>query len=124
MRVLVVDDSEVIRSRLVPLLRDIHGVTEVREAAGCGAAEAEVDRDEPDLIILDIQMPDGNGIDLLRTLRRRGVVSGVIMLTNYPLVQFREASLQAGAMSFFDKSRDVDHVIDRVSKLADPDGME
>jgi DNA-binding NarL/FixJ family response regulator len=113
MRVLLVDDSAVIRSRLVPLLRDIHGVTEVREAAGCSAAQTEVDRHEPDLIILDIQMPDGNGIDLLRTLRRRGLVSPVIVLTNYPLVQYHEASLK-------------DRVLEIVSTLAasDREGKE
>ena len=82
MRVLVVDDSAVIRSRLVPLLRDIQGVTEVSEAAGCAAAREAVGRNEPDLIIMDIQMPDGNGIDLLCALRQQGVSSSVIVFTN------------------------------------------
>ena len=118
MRVLVVDDSAVIRSRLVPLLRDIQGVTEVDEAAGCGAAQEAVDRREPDLIILDIQMPDGNGIELLCTLRQQGVASSVIVFTNYPVAHYRDASLKAGALNFFDKSADVDCMLKIVSALA------
>ena len=114
MRVLVVDDSALVRTRLVEMLADIQGVEHVDSAAGFAEASVFVHTQPIDVAVLDVRMPDGSGIDLLRAIRAGGRSTLVIMLTNYPLPQLRTTCLSAGADFFFDKSADFQRVADIV----------
>ena len=105
MNVLIVDDSQVVAERLEGMLADAsedfrvvwhaRNVEEGRQAIRCGGA---------DVIILDIQMPGGSGIELLEEVKRDTSAPVVIILTNYPYPQYRDRCLNAGADYFFDKS--------------------
>jgi len=65
---------------------------------------------QPDVVILDIRMPGGSGIDVLRTLKKMTPAPAVIMLTNFAYVQYRTKCEEAGADFFFDKSTEFDKV--------------
>ncbi|MGH7455074.1 MAG: response regulator, partial [bacterium] len=67
---------------------------------------------QPEVAILDIQMPDGSGIDVLAHIKKESPQTTVIMLTNYPLPPFRKCCLEAGADYFFDKSTELEKVIE------------
>ena len=84
MRVLVVDDSEVVRSRLAEMLSVVEGVEVVGEAVDAVEALELQARMQPDTLILDIRMPGGNGIDVLQEVKRSYPGTSVIILTNYP----------------------------------------
>lgn len=64
----------------------------------------------PDVVILDIRMPGGNGIDVLRQLKKTLPSAKVIMLTNFAYAQYRSKCQQAGADFFFDKSTEFDQI--------------
>lgn len=82
MRVLVIDDSALYRQMLQNLLRRIPGV-EVVGAAGDGLEALElVDRLRPELVTLDVQMPNMDGLAFLRALRARRLPTGVIMVSS------------------------------------------
>ena len=79
-RVLIVDDDDYLRKVLISQLRH-EGVLELEEAAKVGEAFDKVDQFKPDLILLDIQLPDGNGFDICKKLRECGFEKPIIMLT-------------------------------------------
>lgn len=104
MRVYVVDDSPLVRERLVSLLSEVDGVDVVGSAASAEEGIAGITAHEPDVAILDIRMPAGSGISVLEKIRAREKPPTIIMLTNYPYPQYRRKCMEAGADYFFDKS--------------------
>ncbi len=65
----------------------------------------------PDCVILDISMPGGTGLDVLGCMERGGESPMVIVLTNYSYSQYRKRCLQIGARFFFDKSTEIEKVV-------------
>ncbi len=117
-RVLVVDDSKVIRDRLVTLLSGIMGVDVVGVASNGVDAVEGFDRLRPDVTILDIRMPGGSGLQALREIRARSSSTMLMILTNYPTDQYRKRCLRMGANHFLDKSADIDRLLEIVSDLS------
>lgn len=103
-RVLVVDDSAIIRERLHGILGDLHGVTVVGEAEDGRQAVEMVEALQPDVVILDIRMHGGSGIEALEQIKRIEPAPVVAILTNYPYSQYRDRCAALGADFFFDKS--------------------
>jgi len=79
-RVLIVDDDDYLRTVLINQLTH-EGVVELEQAAKASEAFDKVESFKPDLILLDIQLPDGNGFDICTKLRARGFEKPIIMLT-------------------------------------------
>lgn len=117
--VFIADDSPVIRERLAELLSAVEGVTVVGQAADVPSAKDGITRTRPDVAILDIRMPGGSGIDVLRQVKQ-GKPGGpsFIMYTNYGLPQYRQACAEAGADFFFDKATDGPKLTDAIRMLA------
>ena len=118
MKVLIADDSDAIVKRLVAAIADVAGVEVIGRASTVVEADRAIRALRPDLVILDLHMPGGHGIDILDGLRRDGLAPAVIVLTNYDHPQFRRKSLEKGARFFFDKATDFDMVAEAVSMLA------
>ncbi|MGI9207577.1 MAG: response regulator transcription factor, partial [Rhodococcus sp. (in: high G+C Gram-positive bacteria)] len=68
-RVFLVDDHEIVRRGLVDLLSSVADFTVVGEAASVGEALARVPGSDADVVVLDVRLPDGNGVELCRELR-------------------------------------------------------
>ena len=110
MRVLIADDSRLVAERVSAMLAEIDGVEIVGQAESVPDTREAVRRLKPDVLILDLRMPGGSGLDVLESLRREGGESVVIVLTNYSFPQYREKCLKSGARFFFDKSSEFDRV--------------
>ena len=80
-RILIVDDDNYLRKVLISQLR-YEGVVDLEDAAKAGEAFDKVEQFKPDLILLDIQLPDGNGFDICTKLRGRGFEKPIILLTS------------------------------------------
>jgi two-component system response regulator AtoC len=115
--ILLVEDDETARSFLVPMLRD-QGY-EVREAATLAAAHQAVDRDEADIIVLDVELPDGYGPSLLERVRRERPGMPVIVVTGYGDIDMAVESMKLGAMDFIQKPVDMARLIQAVSKASE-----
>ncbi len=124
MRLLVVDDNLPIWQRLLRMLGNLHLHSDVVMATGLGEARAELGRFLPDLVVLDANLPDGNGLDLLREIRSTDKPIRVAVFSNYP--EYRQRSLIEGADWFFDKSLDYSGLLDllRSAAAADAAGYE
>jgi len=118
MRIFIVDDSEVIVKKLKELLAGIEGVAFVGEASTARDAIKSIENLKPDVVILDIRLIGGNGMDVLKHIKKKDPSPIVMMLTNYPYPQYREQCTKLGAEYFFDKVADIENIFDTFRKLA------
>ena len=118
MKVFLVDDSVVIRQRLKRMLAEVQEIQVIGEAEDGHAATAEaILEQKPDVVLLDIHLLDGSGIDVLERLKKTNPTLVVIILTDYPFPQYRQKCMEAGADYFFVKSTQFDQVIPTLKQL-------
>jgi two-component system response regulator DevR len=103
-RVAVVDDHEVVRVGLGRLLEAQPDCLLVGEAASVEQALALLDTTPVDVLLLDIRLPDGSGVDVCRRWKRQSPDTGVIMLTSFSDDDLLFASLEAGASAYLLKN--------------------
>lgn len=115
MKVLVVDDSAAIRTRLVALMRDVAGIEPV-EAAGAEEALAYLRVHRADFVVLDLHMPGKSGLQVLPDIRASASSPVVIVLTSHPTEHHRRLCLAQGADFFFDKSREFARVLEIIGR--------
>lgn len=115
MRLLIVDDSELLRERIRLSVSAISPETEIREAATLEEGRRGCREFLPQVAVLDIQLPDGNGYDLLRQIKVEKKCSCVVILSNHPF--YRKKCLAAGADFFFDKSDEFERFVETVGKV-------
>jgi two-component system OmpR family response regulator len=103
MKLLVADDSELIRSRLVGMLDGIVGIDAIDTADTLAQTLTAVQAKQPTLLILDLHLPDGNAMQILPELKQLSPGMEIVVLTNDDSAYNRKRCLQAGADWFFDK---------------------
>jgi DNA-binding NarL/FixJ family response regulator len=111
MKLLVVDDSELIRSRLVGLLQDIPGLAEIDTAGTLSETLRSVEKKHPSVAILDLHLPDGNALQIIPALKQLAPGMQIVMLTNDASEFNRTKCMQAGVDWFFDKSTEFEKVL-------------
>jgi two-component system, NarL family, response regulator DevR len=126
LRILLVDDHEVVRAGLRMLLGHRPNLTIVGEASTAAAAVAEAARTAPDVIIMDVRLPDGSGVEACREIRSARPATRVLMLTSFADEDAVDASVMAGASGYLLKqtrSAELIHAIEVVAageSLLDP----
>jgi DNA-binding NarL/FixJ family response regulator len=120
LRVFLVEDSEVILDRLIECVSSLPDVNVVGHADTEAGAIAALQRTPCDAVVLDLQLRDGHGFNVLKALRApsdRPHLT-IIVLTNFATPQYRRHSMEMGADYFFDKSREYDRIDDVLEDLA------
>jgi DNA-binding NarL/FixJ family response regulator len=117
MRVLIADDSTLVRDRLATLICELQGVELVGQTGNAPETLTAIRRLKPDVVILDIRMPGGNGIHILEKIKAHDASPIVIMLTAFPYPQYSKKCLEAGAEYFFDKATEFDSVAEVLEQL-------
>ena len=118
MKVFIADDSRVVVERLAGLLDEVPGARLVGQAGNVPAAVNGIQKMKPDAVILDLHMPGGSGLDVLRAIRCDHPDLYVLICTNYPYAEYREECLAAGANLFLDKSADFEKIPSILRELA------
>lgn len=108
--VFIVDDSNTLREQLVKMVSEIKGVSVTGQAQNVAEAVEGIRSLKPEFVILDLQIPGGTGIDVLKTIKQFDFSTVVLILTNHPHPQYKRKCLALGADYFLDKSRDIDKV--------------
>jgi DNA-binding NarL/FixJ family response regulator len=103
-RVVVVDDNELLRAGLVTVLGSDPGLEVVGEAASGPDGAAVARRTRPDLVLMDVEMPGGDGITATAFLRREPSPPRVLILTMFDLDEYVVEGLRAGASGFLIKT--------------------
>jgi len=130
LRVLLVDDHEVVRQGVKALLEAQDNMVVVGEAGSASDAVRRVGYDSPDVVVMDVRLPDGSGVDACREVRSRFPDVKVLMLTSYADEEALVSAIMAGAAGYVLKRIDSDELIrsiQRVGKgesLLDPEMTE
>jgi two-component system, NarL family, response regulator DevR len=125
-RLLIVDDHEVVRQGLVALLDRRDGFQVVAEAGSVAEAIEQAHRFEPDIVVMDVRLPDGSGIEACREIRSDLAATRVVMLTSYPDEEAVLSAIVAGAAGYLLKqirARDLVAALEAVGRgesLLDP----
>jgi two-component system response regulator DevR len=118
-RVMVVDNHEIVRHGLQVMMKRHPTLQMVGEAESVSTALAEAARVRPDVIVMDVRLSDGSGIEACRAIRARQPEVRVLMLTSYEDEAAVRASAQAGASGFLLKgvrARDLAQAIEAVAR--------
>jgi two-component system response regulator DevR len=118
LKVFIADDSVVVRGKLKEALEEQDSITVVGESGDAEKAIKEIHRLDPQVVIIDIRMPGGGGLPVLKDLKTRNPDRIAIVLTSFPFPQHRETYLAAGANYFFDKTNDIPQMIETLVGLA------
>jgi DNA-binding NarL/FixJ family response regulator len=110
MKILIVDDLKLIRDLIRTMISRLPFISAIEEAEDVPQALLAADRLQPDVVTLDMQLPGGTGLDVLRVLKQAERGPTVIVVTNQADPQTRRACLAAGASFFLDKSLDMERL--------------
>src|SRR5215471_17806954 len=100
LRLMLVDDHEVVRSGLKTMLEAAGDVRVVAEAGTVADAIIRADRTKPDVIVMDVRLADGSGIEATREIRAQRPETKVLMLTSFADDEALFASIMAGASGY------------------------
>src|SRR5213593_611886 len=100
LRVLLVDDHEVVRDGVKALLQATDDIIVTAEASSVREAIDEADRTRPDVVVMDVRLADGSGIEATREIRTRRPKTQVLMLTSFADDEALFASIMAGASGY------------------------
>jgi DNA-binding NarL/FixJ family response regulator len=118
MKAFLVDDSAVVLEKLAAMISGIDGVEVAGQAMNAHDAIQSIVKLKPDLVLLDIRLNGGgNGMEVLKRIKKEMPPPIVIMLTNYPYPQYREKCRALGADYFFDKVTEIEKVYDTFKLL-------
>lgn len=117
-RVLLVDDWPIVREGLVRVLERSPEFTVVGHATGVGAAAEALKDLNPDVVVIESRLPDGNGVDLARTTRQLNPDLGIVILTRFVGDEHLFEALDAGASAFVPKNASADDIVSAVRHAA------
>jgi DNA-binding NarL/FixJ family response regulator len=117
MKIVIADDSDLMRERIRRKLSEVSKAELVGEAeTGVNALEL-IKQHKPGLVILDIRMPDMDGIRVLKKIREMDLEVKTCILTNYPYSQYRKRCFDAGVDYFLSKTDDFDELSTIINSL-------
>jgi DNA-binding NarL/FixJ family response regulator len=115
-KVLLADDHKLTRTALKNIFSTASDMEVVGEAANAEEFFQEIQKTKPDVIVLDLNMPEISGLEILKRLRSEGNSIPVVILTLFPPERLKEASLEAGATNFLSKDCDPEELIETVRR--------
>ena len=117
-RVLICDDHEVVREGLRGLISRQTGMSVVGEAGTVAEGIEAAARTKPDVVIMDVRLPDGSGVEACRTIREARPETKIVMLTSYADDEALFASIIAGASGYLLKQTRGQAVVDAITTVA------
>ncbi len=118
LRVFVVEDSPLVIDRIEAMLASIAGARAIGHSGRAREAISAILRDQPDVVMLDWQLAEGSGLDVLRVLNEAAPTIDVYMLSNFASEPYRRLAERLGARDFFDKSTEFERVREALAARA------
>lgn len=122
-RVLLADDQELVRSGFRLILELADGIEVVGDAADGREAVQLAKELQPDVVLMDVRMPEVDGIEATRRLRQAGVEAHVLVLTTFDLDEYVYAAMRAGASGFLLKDAPREQLVEAVRTVARGDAL-
>lgn len=118
MHALIIDSAELVVSRLQDMLEEMDCIRNISVADNYSKAMWEINHQLPDIILLDIQLPDNSGIELLKLIKQQYPSLKVIVLTNKSSETYKSICEQIGSDHFIDKSTGFENIISIIRSYA------
>lgn len=115
--ILVVDDSPLIIRRLLEMLSEIPNVSWIRHAGSYQEAMEIINGHHPRILLLDINLPDKSGIEILRNVKENASSVKVIMITNQANEYYQKLCIKLGANYFVDKTKEFEQIAGIIAGL-------
>ena len=122
-RVLLADDEPLIRAGLSTILQASGHITVVGEASTGQQAVTEAQRLHPDVICMDIRMPDGDGLEATRLIQQLNPTPAVIVITTFDLDEYAFEAIRAGASGFLLKDTGLEELMAAIRHVHDGDAV-
>lgn len=116
-RAFIVDDHAILRRGIRDILSDGEGIEVVGEAQDYNELRNKMRNLQIDVLLLDVNLPGKNGIDILKTLREEHPRMKVLMLSMYPEDQYALRALKAGAWGYLNKASAPEQLLDAVAQI-------
>jgi DNA-binding NarL/FixJ family response regulator len=116
-RIFIVDDHELIRRGLRGLVNSAADMQACGEAGTAAQAMRLIPECSPDLSVVDLTLPDGNGIELIKRLRARDPAMRILVSSMHDEELFAERVLQAGAMGYINKQETAERILDAIRRI-------
>ena len=113
--VYVVEDAPLVRERLIEMLDATPGTQVIGAAEGADEAIRDILEERPDVVLLDLRLAQGNGLDVLRAVHPAAPEITFYMLTSFATEPYRQLAVRLGAQDFFDKASDFERVRDIIA---------
>ncbi len=125
LKVFLIEDSDAIRESLSQALQSSGRLVICGTADRADEAISAIETSGADVVIVDLQLRQGNGFDVLSALKKSPTKHPLIkmVLTNYATAAFKHRSMALGAEHFFDKSLEFERIIDTLNAMAEPPPM-
>lgn len=117
LKIFICEDSEGIRDSLKKLLAPVKSIQIIGVADRVESAANFLSKNKPDISIVDLNLPDGSGYDILDLIKNSPDPHTVIILTNHSADFYRKKAIEKGADYFFDKSTEFEKIIDVIDLL-------
>ena len=117
-RVLIADDHSIVRQGLRQILSETEDLAVSGEAANGVEALQQLRQDSYDVVLMDVSMPDRNGIDALKLIRKEFPRLPVLMLSMYPEEQYAIRALKAGAAGYLNKQSAPEQLVTAIRQVA------
>ena len=118
LKVFILDDSREVSKRLVNMLLELDDVEIVGQAKSSEKAKEMIQELNPHAVILDSRLPDENGIEVLKEIKKFNTDMKVIIFSNHSFPQYREKCLTLGADFYFDKATEFEKVPRTIAQWA------
>ena len=118
-KILIVDDHPLMRTGLRQLISDEPDFSVCGEADSVREAMQLLADTSPDAAIVDLSLPDGSGLDLIKRIHARNSATRILVVSMYDELLFSERSLRAGAMGYISKQEAPSKVIDALRQVLD-----
>jgi two-component system invasion response regulator UvrY len=115
-RVLIADDHRMIRNALKNILNHQPDMEIVGEAKTSEEVFLQIEQSTPDVMVLDLNMPEKDGLEILQQLRAEKNKIPVIILTLYPEERFKNSAFEQGAVAFLTKDCNPEELVDAIRK--------
>lgn len=124
MKLFIADDSIILQDRLTEMLSDIENLEIVGTAANSLDAYRKIESSKPDIIITDIRMPGGGGIELAEHIHHEHPEIVLIVYTNYPYPQYKTKVKAIGVNYFFQKTTQTEELYQTINMLCNKNDFQ
>ena len=118
MKILICDDHKIVRDGLRQILHQLQGVTLIGEAGDGNEALILLKKCIFDIVLLDISLPDKNGLEVLQTIKAKWPSTNVLMLSMHPQEQYAIRALKLGASGYLTKDTASEELLLAVKKVS------